>query len=189
MPLHNKSVKKELFYILLCVGTGVVVGLVSAALINREIEFFFYSALIGTVFSGISCLIALLVSQFFQKSTFPTIESRLVTQVLAISLSSTISFSFLTLVPLNIDRSFSVWMLNEISKNEHLYSLKQIEEKAQNFFTPSNGEIGRRVNEQIRLGNIKVLDDKLLLSRRGESQTKFHRLIRFIFALNKKYAG
>jgi hypothetical protein len=187
VPSYTIVVKKELFYFLSCIGVGVVVGLVSAALINREIEFFFYSALLGTVLSGIGCLIALLLSQFFQKSTFPNIEGRLVTQVLAILLSSTICFSFLTLVPLNIDRSFSVWMLNEISRNEQISSLKQIEEKAQNFFTPGSGEIRRRVNEQIRLGNIKVTDEKIGLSKRGESQTKFHRLIRFIFALNEKY--
>jgi hypothetical protein len=108
----------------------------------------------------------------------------------SIMISTLFSFSFLTTVPLNIDRSFSVWMLTNIDDaqnrgisvdSEHLNTI------ISDFFSPGGGEINRRVQEQISLGNLKVENGEIVLTSRGENQVKLNRFFAKLFFTNEKY--
>lgn len=118
------------------------------------------------------------------KSTF---EVRLLS-----SISSVLSVSvFLILVPLQVDRSFSVWMLNKISQqNPQKFYVDELKNEAARYFSPNNGEINRRINEQVQIGNLEITSAKeIKLSNRGSLFVRFHKVVARIFNLNKKYSG
>lgn len=98
-------------------------------------------------------------------------------------------FTFLATVPLNLDRSFSVWMLNQTFESEGQLSVKELEKEASQFFAPSGGEIKRRINEQISLGNLEVINSQVELTIRGKLTWKINRIISEFFGLNEKYTG
>jgi len=107
-----------------------------------------------------------------------------------IVISTLFSFSFLTTVPLNIDRSFSVWMLTNIDHAQNRgtnVNSEYLNTKVSEFFGPSSGEIDRRIREQISLGNLKVLNEKIVLTSRGENQVKLNRFFAKVFFTNQKY--
>lgn len=113
-------------------------------------------------------------------------------QVVTHLLAGMLLFSFLSTIPLNIDRSFSVWILKSMkiaqSNNTNLNE-STIELSASEFFSPQSGEILRRVKEQIGLGNI-ALDamNNLKLTSQGQFQVKLNQLIGRFFHLNPKYS-
>jgi hypothetical protein len=97
------------------------------------------------------------------------------------------AFSFLSTIPLNVDRSFTVWTLNQMSMEKTPISEIRLIEKSTMFFDVSNGEISRRIYEQVRLKNIEKVSGGVQLTRRGKLQVIFHRVIQEIFNLNSKY--
>jgi hypothetical protein len=108
----------------------------------------------------------------------------------SIMISTLFSFSFLTTVPLNIDRSFSVWMLTNIDDAQNRgasVDLDYLNTKISDFFSPGSGEIDRRLQEQISLGNIKVINREIVLTSRGENQVKINRFFAKVFFTNEKY--
>jgi hypothetical protein len=80
-------------------------------------------------------------------------------------------------------------MLNQNIESERSLTIQELEVNASKFFSPSGGEIRRRINEQISLGNLIVVQDKVELTDRGKFTWKMNRLISDFFGLNKKYTG
>lgn len=102
--------------------------------------------------------------------------------------STLLTFSILFTLPINVDRSFSVWLLNNLEGKE--LSLSQAELKFSEFFKPSSGEIVRRIQEQISIGNIeKTKSGSIQLSERGSFLISVFKMIRIFFHLNSKYTS
>ena len=179
--------KPRIFFF--CILGAIIIGISSAAILNSKIQFFFYCTFLGSAVAGFSCLGFLVCTErrFKFKVTDSTEGS--LSKVLAIAVATSITFSFLSTIPLNIDRSFSVWMLNRISADKTLSSQEKIEKEAELFFSAESGEILRRVNEQLQLGNIERVNGLITLTGKGNFQVKFHNFIQGVFHLNDKYAG
>jgi hypothetical protein len=80
-------------------------------------------------------------------------------------------------------------MLNQTMESERSLSLPELENEASQFFSPSGGEIRRRVNEQISLGNLIINNSQVELTERGRFTWRVNQLISDFFGLNKKYTG
>lgn len=93
----------------------------------------------------------------------------------------------LTFGPLNVDRSFSVWMLRNVAEQEQI-ATPSLTKQASDFFNPSSGEIERRVNEQLNLGTITVDDGTVELTTRGEILVLVNEAMARFFGLNPNYA-
>jgi hypothetical protein len=109
--------------------------------------------------------------------------------VLTVAVATLLTFSFLSAVPLNVDRSFSVWTINHMYNFDKPIDKSDLLKKGENFFTVGNGEISRRLDEQVRLGNVIEHKDKVELTKRGKLQAKLHTFIRKFFGLNMKYTS
>ena len=168
---------------------GFFAGIISSGLLNRPIKFFFTCVFIG---SFISALATFVLFHFIVYKKFRTIlekNSLSYIRVLSLSVSTLMTFSFLSTVPLNVDRSFSVWSLNQLYNYEKPIDRKALLKEGESFFTVENGEISRRLGEQVRLGNVSEYRGKLELTRRGEIQAQFHVLVRKFFGLTQKYTS
>jgi hypothetical protein len=100
-----------------------------------------------------------------------------------------LAFSFLTTIPLNIDRSFSVWMIKNLYEGDRTYSISGIETLTAEFFVPSSGEIKRRLIEQEELGNLTIGNKgEVTLTKKGEILARINSLIGQVFALSSKYS-
>lgn len=190
MRLRQSKNEDSWLPILLAICFGFMSGLFLAAITNRIIEFFFFCTFVGSVFAGIATLVILLIygkDAIDENLKSKKDKSKII--FLSCSLSILLTFSFLATVPLNVDRSFSVWLLNQMSKSQVSVSRLDLEKKAQEFFNPQGGEISRRLDEQLRLGTVELNADYLLLTQRGEFQVRTHRFIQWFFGLNLKYTG
>jgi hypothetical protein len=108
------------------------------------------------------------------------------TTILVSGLNAVTVFALLATIPINIDRSFSVWMLNQIdSKNK--ISVLETQKSFGEFFSISNGEIDRRINEQMQLGNVNFNGKDLYLTRAGKNLVEINRVIAKMYSLNSKY--
>ncbi len=180
----TKSLRATIFFEVIA---GVVFGSAIAALLNRVIDFFFLCVFAGAFASGF--LVFALEFRNRKRGLIPESDSFLVKiiSVLVVSLTTVITFATLAILPLNVDRSFSVWALNEME----LIGKPQLRDdlilESAKFFSPNSGEISRRVDEQIKLRNIEIEDGMLQLSARGKLQVEIHRVLRKIFALEMNY--
>ena len=109
-----------------------------------------------------------------------------------VAISFLMTFSFLSTIPLTIDRSYSVWLLKNVadaeSSNKDLSYMALIE-KSETFFSQSNGQLTRRIREQERIGNIKVASSGTIeLSQRGRFVVKLNELIGIVFGLDPRYS-
>jgi hypothetical protein len=166
---------------------GVVFGLTIAALLNRLVEFFFLCVFVGALASGV--LVLVLDLKIRKNNIYSESENFLIKiiSVLVIFLTTVITFATLAILPLNVDRSFTVWTLNEMEINGKPQSRDELILESAKFFSSNSGEISRRINEQIRLRNIEAEDGMLQLSARGKLQVQIHRVLRQIFALEVNY--
>ncbi len=180
MPLDRAI--RTLVIVLLTLG----LGLMSAKFFYFYISLFFYVCFISTL---ITFIFAFFSFKFGGKFLPTTIKYSNEVTYLYSSLVSLIVFCFLSTVPLNLDRSFSVWMLNQTASSAEAYSTQDLENLASDFFAPSGLEIKRRINEQISIGNMERRDEKILLTDKGEFTWKLFRVISDFFGLNKKYTG
>ncbi len=142
--------------------------------------------LLGTICS------TLLFSLYIKNSIsiVPKVAKRQMTGFAVLSLLSSQLF-FLSLVPLTIDRSFSVWLLAQVEAEPKGYvTLGELSKKSEIYFIGDGEEIERRYREQLRIGTLESLDnDKIALSSYGIMQVKLNRFIRIVFGLNPKYTN
>ena len=187
VTLRERLTQSLSVLIALEVISGVVFGITLAALLNRFLDLFLWCVFLGAIAAGALTLI-LNISSRKGESRFSSDPSlnKVVTS-LAASLATITTFAFLATLPINVDRSFSVWALNEMDRFGEPQSRNELILKSANFFSPNSGEISRRINEQIELKNIEVVGNYLRLTERGKLQVQIHRIIRKVFALNIKY--
>jgi hypothetical protein len=98
------------------------------------------------------------------------------------------AFSFLSFIPINVDRSFTVITLSTIN-NQYNTNLKleELQTKMSTFFRPENKEILRRIEEQVFVGNLELKEGEVILTTRGRFQVFVNDVIAYIFDLNLKY--
>jgi hypothetical protein len=97
---------------------------------------------------------------------------------------------FLTFIPLTIDRSFSVWLLSRSANPEsQSRSIAEYESDINDFFLKDRAELTRRLEEQVKLGNLKRVEKTqgFKLTKRGEHQVAINLLTARIFGLSNKY--
>jgi hypothetical protein len=185
--MRENATQSPRMTILFEVIAGVVFGLIVAALLNRLVYFFFLCVFAGAFASGV--LVLVLEFKIRRKGLISESENILIKiiSVLVVSLTTVITFATLAILPLNVDRSFTVWTLNEMELIGKTQSRDELILESAKFFSLNSGEISRRIDEQIRLRNIEVDDGMLHLSGRGKLQVEIHRVIRQIFALEVNY--
>lgn len=164
----------------------VIVGLAVAALLSRVISLFLFVCLVSALVTGV--LAALLLGRRFLETSGVRGPGTSLIRVLGALLAAATVLFLLTFGPLNIDRSFSVWMLRRVALSERPLTVAQTQQLAGDFFGQGSDEIERRILEQERLGNLRVENNEVILTASGKRVVFLNEWLSRIFGLNPKYA-
>lgn len=91
-------------------------------------------------------------------------------------------YSFIFTVPVTVDRSYSVQMLNLIARSSEGVELSQILE----VFSGDEAKALRRVEEQIKTGSVERHDDKIKITFLGEVLAASFGLISHAFSTGNR---
>ena len=162
------------------VVSSVVLGTFIAAWANRFFGTFLLSAMAGSAAGGLICF----GLYRMVRASYPLVFERIVSSLLAMF----VTFSFLATVPINVDRSFSVWLLAGLeSTRDSTFSVTDAELLASEYFSPGSGEISRRIQEQLKIGNLELREGNLAISGQGEILVSLFRATTIFFNLNPRY--
>lgn len=164
-------------------------GIGASALLARLLSPFLLVSLVGSVLA----LVSFYGYRFILLSSVEVDQCNgsLTVAFLSGLLAACLSLLFLTTLPLNIDRSFSVWMLRQVEiQDSSTLPMHEdaLQEGLSEFFAPNSGELNRRLGEQLSLGTIQREGDGFHLTPRGKAITKFNTFISWAFDLNPRYA-
>ncbi len=175
--------KSRISLLNICIST--VTGICIAAICQRINNFFFYNVFIGSISAGVMSVIFFLLT----KTKFKPEKS---TCIYLTTISVLISYSFLFTIPLTVDRSYSVWMLKEVAQANASglgKEKKNLLEESSVFFDESNGQLSRRVDEQVRIGNIKIVNlEEIEITTKGKLWAIFNKYVGIIFGLEPRYS-
>lgn len=161
-------------------------GLLAAAILGHLLRPFLFVVFLGSATAAVIGILlmgpAFLRSWKVQQRT----AGHLIRGVSALALFSSAAF-VLSFGPLNVDRSFSVWMLKRVSDSSGM-TPDQLRESVATFFAPDSGEVTRRIDEQLLLRNINVENGTVVLTPSGEIVVRMNELISRLFGLNPLYA-
>jgi hypothetical protein len=164
---------------------AVIAGVSTSAIFQRLNNIFFYNVFLGSIFSGV-------ISFLLFRLTSRKNNVQNVIRPYAVIISTLISFSFLSTIPLTIDRSYSVWLLKNLTEAESLgktINKEELIKQSIGFFSAENGQLNRRIEEQVKLGNLQIVDKGTIeVSMKGIALAKMHNLIGIIFGLEPKYS-
>lgn len=167
---------------------SVLLGIASAAAVNRVLDFFLLSMLLATIFGTV---VFIVLSRSLANGV-QELEIRKSFYMSSISAVVSTQLFFLSFIPLTVDRSFSVWLLARIGSAElNTVTAETLERDTKEFFLANSVEINRRLAEQERLGNLDVYGGSLPVSitNRGKFQTLINRVVCYFFGLQGKYAN
>lgn len=165
--------------------TPCTLGIMSAGIGQRLVDLFFYNVFVGTFVSVIS---SILIMRVF--------GSRLGLEKYArhylLTISALLCFSFLSTIPLTIDRSYSVWLLKQVTESQSIGSRvwkAQLIEESTLFFSSQNGQLDRRIAEQVRIGNFKISNsEEVVITAKGKLIARINSVIGVIFGLDSNYS-
>jgi hypothetical protein len=164
----------------------VLIGLAVAALLSRVMSLFLFVCIVSALVAGI--LAALLLGRRFLASAGVHGPGTSLIRILGALLVTASVLFLLSFGPLNIDRSFSVWMLRRVAISDRPLTVAQTQQLAGDFFGQGSDEIERRILEQERLGNLRVENDQVTLTASGKRVVFLNEWLSRIFGLNPKYA-
>jgi hypothetical protein len=182
--MKNEKMKK-IGYMASNVTISLITGMCIAAVCQRINSLFFYNVFVGAFFSGLT---SRLVFQITRKKNRTDLSFR----PYIIIICTLLSFSFLSTVPLTIDRSYSVWLLKHVVEVEDSgvpADTKKLVEDSIKFFNASNGQLTRRIDEQTRIGNLQTNESGLVqITTKGKAVANINSIIGILFGLDAKYS-
>jgi hypothetical protein len=183
-PKQNKSVSPHSSSMMIMFVSSIL-GISSAAISQRFNNVFFFNVFVGTIFSGV-------ISFFLFRLASKRDSTHKIIRPYAMIMSTLISFSFLSTIPLTVDRSYSVWLLKNLTEAEsvgRIVNRGDLVKQSSDFFSVENGQLNRRINEQARLGNLLILEKGIVeISPKGLLLARIHNYIGIFFDLEPKYS-
>lgn len=176
----RKELTKQLLLNFVCTAIFTIV-------IHRIVATFFYVTLFASAFSA--ALSWIQAKRIIRRLGINIKEIDVSLRYLFLAVCVLINFGFNATVPINIDRSFSVWMLNQIANEDTSLTESDLKKNAANFFSENSGEISRRISEQTDLGNLSLEKNRFSLTRRGTIIWRLNKLIGSLYGLNEKYSS
>ena len=107
------------------------------------------------------------------------------------ALALSFNLCFLVLFPVTVDRSVTVYLLSTIERqNEGGVSAGELQRDFIDGYVVKMGAIDRRIDEQVRSGNVTVTaDGKAHLTDQGRRFMAFSRLVARLFGTDQRFVG
>jgi hypothetical protein len=108
--------------------------------------------------------------------------------IAAAALSLSVNICFLVLLPVTVDRSVSVYLLSTIERRQ--MTPPDLQRAFIDGYVVKMGAIDRRLDEQLKSGNITIAPDgKVRLTRQGERFMAFSRFVARLFGTDPRFVS
>ena len=187
-----RNVKKKINYIyklifvyfcFLIISISLFIGLFWIKIFDFFDILFFKSFLLLLI---TLCLISLFLFLLRKLNFFKIISKR---DILIICLLSFIFNNFIYgLVPFNTSRSVSVMIVGYLYNNkDRNITYKELDEYIYKLYFLDEKAVLRRINEQIKIGNVEQVEDQYKLTEKGVVTVKFMDAVTEMFNTKKNY--
>ncbi len=165
---------KQIFVLLLGTLPGILFYLVPFALdlFTSAMPILFYR---GLFFAGIIAILhfgLLLLAR--DRAAFET-------KLAAVALAASFNVCFLVIFPVTIDRSISVYLLNQIATHDQGYTEQELEALFIQQYVVEFQAIERRMDEQMASNNLTRINDRYRITDQGRSFLRFSRRLGQLF--------
>ena len=149
---------------------------------NLGIEIFFYKGVIISFISLIFQFIFLFFINRFKNYYFNIVH-------IFLACMSTLCFTLLlhTLILTSIDRAISVFFISLMNEEKIGLTKKEIKDNIYENYFEKDQAIERRIKEQLITKNIIQLDDKYIISKRGEFMFNTFAILSKIFNIKNNF--
>lgn len=102
--------------------------------------------------------------------------------VMCVGLSTLLMALFLSLGPMTIERSYTIYSLAEMKdSSKEVYSAEEIKDQFINGFVEEANESQKRIDEQVSIGNLEKVDGGYKITEKGKRLIDLMRLVESIF--------
>lgn len=161
-------------FISFCIHTLVLLSLFHTGIVGNLA--FFYRGLIYIVCIGLLQVVLLLVL----RKRVP-ISNTAIFSLTCVFVS--IHIVFFTLVPVTLDRSVSVFLLQRMQANGSVHTKKQLEDVLIDGFIMKSDAVGKRIIEQEQTGSIRPENGGWRITPRGEWIVNLYRIVGALFGI------
>lgn len=153
----------------------VVTALFQIGLMSKTIFFYRGIALI--------MLSAVLIAAIFMALHLRLGKWKSESIVAATAISACLQLAFFVTVPVTLDRSISVFLLDRINSHDHGLTKEELTDEFISEYVHNRDAIGRRIYEQTASRNIQVSNGIIKISGRGQSFLRVAALIKKIYGI------
>ncbi len=174
-----KLIKLAVLCIVLCVVIAVVVALLLRTPFLAGQKAYLYRLL---AFDAIACvvLLAVLVPVVVKRGSVFGLE--LSSVVMCVGLSTLAMAVFLSLGPMPIERSYTIFSLADMAEEpETVLTTEEMKAQFINGFVEEAGETQKRIDEQVHIGNLEAVDGGYRITAKGQRLIKLMRLVESVF--------
>ena len=165
--------------IVLCVAIAAVVALLLRTPLLAGQKAYLYRLL---AYDAIACvvLLAVLVPVTVKRGSLFGLE--LSSVVMCVGLSTLAMAVFLSLGPMPIERSYTIYSLADMTDSDKdVYTYEEIKDQFIEGFIEEAGESQKRIDEQVYIGNLEETDGGYRITAKGQRLIKLMRLVESIF--------
>lgn len=107
--------------------------------------------------------------------------------VLCVGMSALLIALFLSLGPMTIERSYTIYFLADMTDHaETIYTTDDIKTRFIEGYIEGAKESQKRINEQVAIGNMEEIDGGYRITEKGKRLVKIFRLVEKIFPVPDK---
>jgi hypothetical protein len=145
------------------------------------IEIYFYRGIFLVGLTAVVCGIAEAIIK--TKTCTKKFDSRDI--IASIAFIACVNMVWLSSVVVNVDRSFSVWMLSYLDKHPSRYEI--LDTAFQEQFIKDYGMLDRRLEEQLKSNNIYLDNGTYRLTRQGENVVAAFKTVGKLYKTSEQY--
>jgi hypothetical protein len=147
----------------------------------RSVDIVFYRGLILIGLSGIVTFVGLIAARGIFDASPGTVFS-------ATILSMSLNLSFLVVFPVTIDRSITVFLLNEMNRDpDVVFTSAQMKDVFVRRYLGEWDQIDRRMREQVQSHNLERIGDGYKIGPQGRSFMNLSRMLATVFDTDPRF--
>lgn len=179
--------KKEMITLLKAVGLCVALCVLIAAGVALLLRTPLFAGLRAYLYrllilDAICCVILLVVVVAAWAKKNDLFGLKLSSAVMCVGLSTLLMALFLSLGPMTIERSYTIYSLAEMKDSTtEVYSMEKIKDQFINGFVEGANESQKRIDEQVSIGNLEKVDGGYKITEKGRRLIDLMRLVESIF--------
>lgn len=179
----NKTIKRVLIYLGIMIFFSLLYLASFRLPLEKIITVYTYRGIFLLFVVSILLLITLVI---FKKFIIKDMDIKDI--VIVFLLFSLMHLYVFSMVPVTLERAYSVFMLNEINKApNHVITIEQSEELFWNDYIKNNDALQKRFNEQVVTGTVKQIDSETYkLTDKGKLVVSLFHLFDEIYDVDSK---